>query len=116
VKGSYFGSRLPWSFRVNATVDKDIFFTMGKGENKRQSSLNIYLRINNLLNSKNILQVYPYTGNADDDGYLTSPEWQKQISEQLNEQAYRDLYSVAVNRPWYYASPRTIRLGVILNF
>jgi len=116
VKGSYFGSRLPWSFRVNATIDKDIYFNLGKGEDKRQASLNVYLRINNLLNSKNVLNVYPYTGNPDDDGYLTAPEWQKQISEQLSEEAYRDLYSVAVNRPWNYSSPRTIRLGVILNF
>ena len=89
---------------------------MGKGENKRAGIINVYFRINNVLNAKNILQVYSYTGNANDDGYLTAAEWQKQISEQLDEQAYRDLYSIAVNNPTYYSSPRTIRLGVIFNF
>jgi len=116
VKGSYFGSRLPYSFRIDLTVDRDIFVNLGKGENKRTGAINIYFRINNLLNSMNVMNVYPYTGNPDDDGYLTAPEWQKQISEQLDEQAYRDLYTVAVNRPWNYASPRTIRFGVLFTF
>ncbi len=116
VKGSYFGSRLPWSFRVDITIDKDIYLKMGKGEDKRQSYLNIYFRINNLLNAKNILTVYPYTGNPNDDGFLTAPEWQNLISEQLDSQSYRDLYATAVNRPWHYSSPRTIRFGVIFNF
>jgi outer membrane receptor protein involved in Fe transport len=116
VKGSYYGSRLPWQFRIDATFDKDFFFTMGDGENKRQGNINVYVRINNILNSKNVMGVYSYTGNPDDDGYLTAPEWQKQISEQLDEQAYRDLYSVAVNSPGNYSNPRTIHLGLIFNF
>ena len=89
---------------------------MGKGENKHEGILNVYLRINNILNQKNILAVYSYTGNPDDDGYLTAPESQKQISEAISEQAYRDLYSVAVDSPGNYSSPRTIHLGVIFNF
>jgi hypothetical protein len=98
------------------TIDKDFHFTMGKGEKKREGFVNVYLRINNVLNQQNIMGVYPYTGNADDDGYLTAPESQKQISEALSEQAYRDLYAVAVNNPGNYSNPRTIRLGVIFNF
>jgi len=116
LKGSYYGSRLPWSFRLDLTVDKDFYLPMGKGEKQRQAYFNVYFRINNLLNSKNIMNVYSYTGNPEDDGYLSAPEWQKQISEQLDPQAYTDLYSIAVNRPWHYSSPRTIRLGVIFNF
>ena len=116
VKGTYFGSRGPWQFRTDATFDKDFHFTMGKGEKKREGFVNVYVRINNLLNQRNIMGVYPYTGNADDDGYLTAPESQKQISEATSEQAYRDLYAIAVNNPGNYSSPRTIRLGVIFNF
>ena len=116
VKGQYFGSRLPWSFRLDLTVDKDIYINSGKGEEGRQSYFNVYFRINNLLNQQNVLNVYPYTGNPDDDGFLTAPEWQKLISEQLDPQAYRDLYAIAVNTPGNYARPRTIRLGVIFNF
>ena len=116
VKGTYFGSRGPWQFRTDATIDKDFHFTMGKGESQHQGILNVYLRINNLLGAQNILGVYSYTGNPNDDGYLTAAESQKQISEAISEQAYRDLYSVAVNNPGNYSSPRTIRLGVIFNF
>ena len=116
VDGSYFGARLPWSFRVDLTIDKDIFVNRSNGEERRQSYLNVYLRINNVLNAKNVLNVYPYTGNPDDDGFLSAPEWQQLISEQLDPQAYRDLYALRANSPFNYASPRTIRLGVIFNF
>lgn len=116
VKGTYFGSRGPWQFRVDATIDKDFKFDLGSGEEKRQGVVNVYLRINNVLNAKNVMGVYPFTGNPNDDGYLSAPESQKQIQESLNEQAYRDLYAIAVNSPFNYSSPRTIRLGVIFNF
>jgi outer membrane receptor protein involved in Fe transport len=116
VKGTYFGSRGPWQFRTDITIDKDFHFTMGKKENEHEGFVNVYFRINNILNQQNIMYVYPYTGNPDDDGYLTAPEKQKQISEALSEQAYRDLYAIAVNNPYNYSSPRTIHLGVIFNF
>jgi outer membrane receptor for ferrienterochelin and colicin len=116
VKGSYFGSRLPWQFRIDGTLDRDIFFVMGKGEKKRSANVNVYLRVNNILNTQNVLGVYTYTGNPNDDGYLTAPEWQQQISEALDEQAYRDLYAIAVDSPGNYSSPRTVHLGVIFNF
>ncbi|MFA4864102.1 MAG: carboxypeptidase-like regulatory domain-containing protein [Bacteroidales bacterium] len=116
VKGTYFGSRGPWQFRTDATIDKDFHFTMGNGENKREGIVNVYLRINNVLNARNILGVYSFTGNANDDGYLTAAESQKQISEAISEQAYRDLYSIAVNNPGNYSNPRSIHLGVIFNF
>lgn len=116
VKGTYYGARGPWQFRTDATIDKDFHFMLGNGENQRPAFVNVYLRINNILNQKNIMGVYPFTGNPDDDGYLSAPESQKQISEATSEQAYRDLYAIAVNNPGNYSSPRTIRLGVIFNF
>jgi outer membrane receptor protein involved in Fe transport len=116
LQGTYFGSRLPWQFRMDIRVDKDIPLTMGKGDNPRKGNLNVYLSVNNVLNTKNVMNVYPATGNPDDDGYLAAPEWQREINEQLDPQSYRDLYSIFVDRPWHYSSPRTIRLGVIFNF
>ncbi|MCK5079139.1 MAG: hypothetical protein KAR09_04295, partial [Bacteroidales bacterium] len=79
-------------------------------------NLNIYFSINNVLNTQNVIQVYPATGNPDDDGYLAAPEWQREINEQLDPQSYRDLYAIFVDRPWHYSSPRTIHFGVIFNF
>ncbi len=116
VKGTYYGSRGPWMFRADITIDKDFHFVMGGGEKKHEGYVNVYFRINNVLNAQNTINVYSYTGNSNDDGYLTAPESQKQISEALSEQAYRDLYSVRVNDPGNYSLPRMIRFGAIFNF
>ena len=119
LKGTYSGSRLPWQFRLDLRVDKDIYFKMGKkeeGDNQKKAYLNIYFQILNLLNTKNVINVYPFTGNPDDDGYLSAPEWQRQINSQIDPQSFRDLYSVKVNNPSNYSSPRMIRFGVIFNF
>lgn len=116
LQGTYFGSRIPWTFRMDLRVDKDINFKLKEGSNGRQAYMNIYFSINNVFNSQNIQGVYSYTGNPDDDGYLSAPQWQSEISQQLNEESYRLLYESYVNNPSNYSSPRTIRVGVIFNF
>jgi outer membrane receptor protein involved in Fe transport len=116
LRGTYYGSRLPWQFRIDMRLDKDIMLNLGKGENKRPGSLNVYLQINNILNTKNVLFVYPATGNPDDDGYLAAAEWQREINEKLDPQSFRDLYSIFVDNPGNYSRPRTIRLGLIFSF
>jgi len=91
---------------------------MGKKEkeNVRMGYMNIYFMVLNLLGTKNVISVYPYTGNPDDDGYLSAPEWQRQINNQLDPQSFRDLYGAYVNQPDNYSLPRQIRLGLIFNF
>jgi hypothetical protein len=118
LKGSYYGSRLPWQFRLDLKVDKDFNLNIGGNEekDKRTAYLNVYLQVLNLLDTKNIMGVYPATGNPDDDGYLSAPEWQRQISNQTDPEAFRELYEVYVNSPGNYSSPRQIRLGVLFNF
>jgi outer membrane receptor protein involved in Fe transport len=118
LKGSYFGSRLPWQFRLDLRVDKDFDFKIGgKSEDgKRNAYMNVYLQVLNLLNTKNVLNVYPATGNPNDDGYLAAPEWQRQIISQTNPQSFRELYSLFVDFPGNYSSPRQIRIGLIFNF
>ena len=113
-----YGSRLPWSFRFDLRIDKDINLKLGKkdGEGGRDAYMNVYFQILNLLNSKNIMGVYAATGNPDDDGYLTAPEWQREINTQIDPIAYRDLYSLYVNYRGNYSQPRQIRFGVIFNF
>lgn len=118
LKGSYYGSRLPWQFRLDLRVDKD--FELGFGKNseggERKAFFNVYLQVLNLLDTKNVLNVYSATGNANDDGYLSAPEWQREINTQTDPIAFRELYEIYVNRPGNYSSPRQIRLGLMLNF
>ena len=78
--------------------------------------MNVYFLVLNVLNTHNVMNVYPYTGNADDDGYLAAPEWQREINNQLDPESYRELYSIYVNRPGNYSAPRQIRFGISFNF
>ena len=116
LKGSYYGSRLPWAFRFDMKVDKDIDLKFGKKDDKRNAYLNVYLQVLNVLNSKNIVEVYSSTGNPDDDGYLSAPEWQREIANQTNADSFSELYSLYVNNMYHYSSPRQIRIGMIFNF
>ncbi len=111
--GTINGSRLPWQFRIDGRLDRDISITKDPSSNLY---LNVYLQVLNLLDTKNIISVYPATGSPDDDGYLTAPEWQSNINASIDPAAYRDLYALRMNTPSFYSTPRQIRLGVIFNF
>jgi len=69
-----------------------------------------------VFNFKNIMAVYPATGNPDDDGYLAAAEWQREINQQLNPDTYRMMYKIYINNPGNYSSPRMMRIGMIFNF
>ena len=119
LQGTYNGSRIPASFKFDLRLDKDFNFTMGgkkEGKEGREAFVNVYLQVLNLLNSKNITNVYAATGNADDDGYLSAPEWQREIYSQIDPQAYIQMYQIFVNSGGNYSAPRQIRLGLSFNF
>ena len=119
LQGTYNGSRIPASFRFDLRVDKDFNFSLGgkkEGTKARDAYMNVYLQVLNLLNSKNITNVYPATGNANDDGYLSAPEWQREINSQIDPQAFIQMYSLIVNSGYNYSMPRHIRLGLSFNF
>ncbi len=110
--GSINGSRLPWNFRIDFRMDKDIKLSKKEGANY----LNVYVLVQNLLNNKNVNNVYNFTGNVNDDGYLTAPENQGNIEDQVSEESFRDLYTVKVNRASAFSLPRRTRLGLSYNF
>jgi len=117
--GSLNGSRKPSRFTINLRIDRDIELSYGKGataEDKKKAALNVYLEINNLLNSKSVINVYQTTGNADDDGFLTAAKNQVDINSQYSPEAYRNYYSMYINNPANYSYARTIHLGIQLNF
>lgn len=121
VEGGINGSRLPWNFVVDAKVDKDINLKWGKmdeetGERTRDASLNIYLQVLNVLNSKNTIGVYRATGSPEDDGYLSAAQFQSFINGRNDPESFRDLYRLKLLNPFNYSLPRRIRLGAALNF
>ncbi|WP_070137531.1 TonB-dependent receptor [Crocinitomix algicola] len=115
--GSLNGSRKPWQYRVDFQIDRNFDLEFGSDEDKKKAAyLNVYLRVTNLFNIINVLNVYRATGNPDDDGYLAASQFQSSIQNQLDEQAYRELYMLKVQNPYNYGIPRTIRLGVKFDF
>lgn len=112
--GTINGSRLPWRVTIDGQIDKTFTINYGK-DNKKSLGLNAYLLVNNILNAQNILNVYPNTGNPEDDGYLTDPDYQAQIGQSIDEQSFRELYALSINRN-NYSAPRTIQIGVRLDF
>ncbi|MGE0567676.1 MAG: carboxypeptidase regulatory-like domain-containing protein [Bacteroidia bacterium] len=119
VVGSINGSRLPWSFRSNLRVDKNIPLTWGKEDedgNKNQANLNVYLQVLNLFNNRNVLGVYAFTGNPDDDGYLASSQAVAALANANSPQAFRDMYTVRMLSNGNFSQPRQIRIGLLLEF
>ncbi len=119
LEGTYYGSRMPASFKIDLRIDKDFSINLGgnkEGKQGRDAYFNVYLNITNLLNSKNILHVYEATGAPDDDGYLTSSKYQQEILNQLDSEAFIQMYEIYVNNGGNYSTPRQIKVGASFNF
>jgi hypothetical protein len=118
IAGEVNGSRLPWQFKTDLRVDKDFVLHKKNKEGQKTSvaSMTVYLQVNNVLNSKNIVSVYRYTGLPDDDGYLQTAEGQVLVQEQPDQQAFVDQYNVKMVNPDKYIQPRFLRLGAFINF
>jgi hypothetical protein len=113
LQGTVNGSRLPWQFRIDFKLDKNLVLAK---DSKHPMHMNIYLQMSNLLNSLNVRSVYKFTGTPDDDGYLTDARYQTDIQSQLDEQSFREQYSMSVNNPFNYNLPRRTRIGVLVTF
>jgi hypothetical protein len=117
LQGSINGSRKPSRTTINARFDRDVEMAFNGKEGKtKKAVMNIYIEISNLLNTKNILNVYETTGNPDDDGYLANAKNQTLINSMNNPEGYRMYYAMYINSPYNYSLPRTVRLGVQFNF
>ncbi|MCO5280059.1 MAG: hypothetical protein M9931_03260, partial [Chitinophagales bacterium] len=92
---------------VNKNKDKDM---------QRTLNFQIYLQIQNLLNTANVVNVYRYTGNANDDGYLSSATSDGAKNAAYNPQSYNDMYRAFINQPDNYSLPRRIFLGLQFGF
>lgn len=114
--GTTNGSRLPWRYKLDMQIDKTFNVEMGKDDKKKVAFLNVYVRVTNILNSKNIINVYRATGSWNDDGYLAAAASQSSIQNQLDEQAFRNYYSMRIQNAYNLGTPRTIRLGIKFDF
>ena len=114
--GSLNGSRNPWTVRINTKINKRFSLDVGQLDNKKKLGFNVYLQVQNLLNTMNVRSVYRATGNPDDDGYLSDASAQTDINAQNDPQSFRDMYMMKINNPSNYSLPRMARLGIEINF
>ena len=85
----------------------------------------LFAYVNNLFDTRNVINVYSRSGNAYDDGFLTDPALSSEIVAG-NGQTYVDLYRNVnlENRQHYmrdfgqdvFATPQVVKMGVAVNF
>ncbi len=120
VGGAINGARVPWNFTLDMRVDKS--FRLSPEGAKSPLFMNVYLRIENLLDAKNIIGVYKASGSAYDDGYLASPDGQNSIQTLINSNRADDVdnylasYSWGLLNPDFFTLPRRIYLGAQVQF
>ena len=117
--GTINGSNMPWIYQCDVRLDKTFILALKKdekGEIAKRGMLNVYLEVMNIFNFKNVIYVYEYTGNPDDDGYLAASEYQQQINSQVSVAAYSNYYRMRMMDPYNYTMPTRVRLGVQFSF
>ena len=112
--GSLNGARLPWTSHVDLRIDKD--FLVSSKTAKKPLYLNVYFRVQNLLNTQNILQIYPVSQSANDDGYLNSPKGQQALSSSSTPTNFALLYQYRMLNPEFFDLPRRMFIGARFDF
>jgi outer membrane receptor protein involved in Fe transport len=110
-------STTPWNFSIDMRLNKAL--SVGP------LTADFYIYVQNLLNTRNVLNVYGRTGNADNDGFLDNPNLSGAIINSYGPR-YVDLYNkiniangaayrfVTGNDLW--GTPRQIRFGLKLEY
>ncbi|NQT25521.1 TonB-dependent receptor [candidate division KSB1 bacterium] len=112
-------STTPWVFTMDARLDKTV--------NVGRFDLNFYVYSQNLLNAKNVINIFPRTG-TDNDGFLNDESLSGSVISAQGGQGFEELYHAIndLNRQHYYlqdfngsdiwGTPRQIRAGVLIEF
>jgi hypothetical protein len=111
-------STTPWNYNFDLRVDKTVSIA--------NLDVNFYVYVENLLNTKNVINVYQKTGNAYNDGFLNTTDGQQIIAGERYTQRFADLYQVlnydnreaALATYGYdlFGPPRQLRIGVKINY
>ena len=111
------GSTTPWQYYANLKVDYKLSLG-GVG-------VTLFAYIDNLFDTKNVINVYSRSGNAYDDGFLTDPALSSEIVA-ANGQTYVDLYrnvNLEIRQHYMsdfgldvFATPQIVKMGVSVNF
>ena len=120
IGGAINGARLPWNFTVDLRIDKS--FAIGGAESSRPAHANVYLRVENVFNARNIVGVYSAAGSALDDGFLSTQEGLNSIETLINSGRADDVNSYLLSYQWaelnsdFFTLPRRVYLGATLEY
>jgi outer membrane receptor protein involved in Fe transport len=113
------GARLPWNFISDLNVTKRFPITINKTSGK-QLFFNAVCRVQNLFNTRNIVDLYKFSNDAYNDGYLVSVQGQDRekgvVDTGRNLEAFRAAYAWRLNAPGHFNLPRRVYLGVTMDF
>ena len=118
--GSINGARLPWNFTADMRINKVFRLNAGAAADAKPLFLDVYLRIQNLFDTRNVIGVYSASGSPEDDGWLASPQGQSALN--TLDQTGRDSEAFTTHYGWrlanngFYTLPRRIYLGALFNF
>ena len=108
----------PWVYNIDLRLDKTV--------NIYKFDVSVYVQVQNLLNTKNSINVYDKTGTSTDDGFLSTTDAATIISNPRYTERFADLYRAISlgNRAAAYnvygfdvwGPPRQLIAGVLVNF
>ncbi|MCB2205466.1 TonB-dependent receptor [bacterium] len=117
-------STTPWNFQIDARLDKTVSIA--------GLDVNFYVWVINLLDTKNVIDVWMQSGSASDDGYLSTVNGKQQLQ---TYESYGTVFSNLYRNYYYqtylmnprtslasdvdnahYGPPRQVRVGLRLNF
>jgi hypothetical protein len=112
-------AKTPWVYNIDFRIDKTVTIY--------NLDVNFYIQVFNLLNTKSVINVYDKTGNAYDDGFLSTTDAQTLIQGDPGRyERFADLYkainlenrqaALAVYGYDLFGSPRQLRVGVWINY
>lgn len=118
-QGEFNGARLPWNITADLRIDKS-FRLFGPGD-RYSPNVNVYLRVQNLFDTRNVIGVYSASGSPEDDGYLASQEGVGAINElgvtrPEDVQLFLNSYNWRLLNPGFFTLPRRVFLGAIFEF
>jgi len=109
----------PWAFQADLKLDKTFRFT-----DRLATTVSLY--VINLFDAKNVENVWPKTGSASDDGWLSNPLTGGKDVENFGP-IYADIYRALSldygkrygwynTNPYFYGPPRQVRLGIRVQY
>ena len=120
VGGAINGARLPWNFTLDLRADKS--FRLLREGAKNQLFANVYVRVENLLDARNIIGVYRASGSSYDDGFLATQDGASSIRTLIDSNREEDVdnyllsYQWGLLNPGFYTLPRRVYLGAQVQF